>query len=240
MSQSYYPDDFGLNVSRGVVKGTSHVHKFGAVPSLGNGVTSTVWDEGTLYPWSAFDTANTATVTAAASTADDGKIVTVQGLDDNYEFVQEDIVVSNAGTTGTVEFKRINRAFISTGSENTDDIDITVNGDIVALILAEQAQTLMSVYTVPANSKLYMTKLSASSDASASLFVYKKFPGEDAFRIAHTGELFSGVYDYDFQFPLEIGATADIDLRAASKVGSGNARITTAFCALLIEDGLGS
>lgn len=239
MSQSYYPDDFGLNVSRGTVKGTSHVHKFGAVPSLGNGVTSTVWDEGTLYPWSAFDTANTATVTADAATADNGKIVTVQGLDDNYEFVEEDIAVSNVGVTGSVEFKRINRAFVSSGTDNTDDINISVNGDTVALILADQGQTLMSVYTVPANSKLYMTTLSASADGSASLFVYKKFPGEDAFRIAHTGELFGGLYEYNFKFPLEIAATTDIDIRASSKVGSGNARITTAFCALLLKDGLG-
>ena len=85
-----------------------------------------------------------------------------------------------------------------------------------------------------------MTKLSASADASASLFVYKKFPSQEAFRIAHTGELFGGIYEYDFQFPLEIAATTDIDIRAASKVGTGNARVTTAFCAVLIEDGLGS
>jgi len=236
---SYYPDDWGINVSRGIVKGTSHIHKFGAVPSLSNASTATVWDEGTLYPWAAFDTANTATITAGDS-GDNGKEITIQGLDQNYEFVEETVSVTDAGVSGSVEFKRINRAFVSTGTHNVDDITIDMNGDTVALITANLGQTLMSVYTVPANTTLYMTKVQASADASASFFVYKKFPSQDAFRIAHTGELFGGLYEYQFEYPLKVAATTDIDIRATSKAGSGNSRITTSFCALLIEDGLGS
>lgn len=236
MSQSYYPDDFGLNVARGVVKGTSHLHKFGAIPSLSNNTTATIWDGANVYPWSAFDTANTASVSSDNSN-DNTKVVTVQGLDDNYEFVEEQITIPS---TGSVSFKRINRAFISSGTTNEGEISIDVNSTTVAAILDDLGQTLMSVYTVPANTTLYMTKLVVSADASATIFMYKKFPTEEAFRIAHTGELFSGLYEYHFDFPLAVPATTDIDLQATSKSGGGNARITASFDALLIEDGLGS
>ena len=240
MVASYWPDDFGLNVSRGAIKGTSHIHKFGAVPALANGSEATVWDGGVIYPWSAYDVANTAVV-AAVDTNDNGKTITVQGLDQNYDFVEEDFVVSSSGaTTGSVQFKRINRAFVSAGATNEANIDINYDGTLVARILADRGQTLMSVYTVPRNHKLYMTRLHASADGSSSIFMKKKFPGQDAFRIAHTGELFGGSYEYEFDFPLAVDGQSDIDIRAESKVGSGNARVTAAFCGLLIKDGLGT
>lgn len=239
MAAGYYPDDFGLNVARNVVKGTSHLHKFGAVPALANGSEASVWDAGVLYPWSSFNVANTAVV-SIVDDDDNGKTVTVEGLDQNYLFTSEDFVVSNnAVTTGTVEFKRINRAYISAGTDNTANVDITYNSSVVARILATRGQTLMSVYTVPDNCTMYMTKIQASADGSSSLFLKKRFPGQDAFRIAHTGELQGGNYEYEFDVPLSIEARTDIDVRAESKVGSGNARVTAAFCALIIKDGLG-
>ena len=239
MTAGYYPDDFGLNVARGVVKGTSHIHKFGAVPALANGAEGTIWDGGVLYPWTAYDVANTAVI-SIVDDDDNGKTVTVEGLDQNYVFATEDFVVSNnAVTTGAVEFKRINRAYISAGTDNAANVDITYNSTVVAKILASRGQTLMSVYTVPDGSTMYMTKIQASADGSSSLFLKKKFPGQDAFRIAHTGELQGGSYEYEFDYPLSIPARTDIDVRAESKVGSGNARVTAAFCGLVIKDGLG-
>lgn len=35
MAATYYPnEDTNLNIARGLVKGTKHIHKFGAVPAM--------------------------------------------------------------------------------------------------------------------------------------------------------------------------------------------------------------
>ena len=40
----YHPtDDLFLNISRGLVRGTSSVHKFGAVNSMSTSTAGTVW-----------------------------------------------------------------------------------------------------------------------------------------------------------------------------------------------------
>lgn len=236
---AYYPDDGDLNIARGIVKGTSHNHKFGAVKSLGTGVTGTIWDvNDVIYPWSAYDTANTAVI-PAVNVGDNGKVVTVQGLDQNYEFAEETFTVSSSGsTTGAVEFKRINRAFISTGADNVANVDITYNGTVVARISEDLGQTLMGVYTVPANTDAFMTHLNASADtADASLFLRRKFDGQESFRIGHVGELSGGIYNYEFKVPLRFPAKTDIDMRATAR--TNNARITTAFCLILLKEGLG-
>ena len=64
MGISHYPTgNLGLNIARGLVKGTTYIHKFGAVPSMSTNTTGTVWDVGdTLYPWSAFASASTLTI----------------------------------------------------------------------------------------------------------------------------------------------------------------------------------
>lgn len=239
MVARYYPDDGDLNIARGIVKGTSHNHKFGAVKSLSTSTTGTIWDvNDTVYPWSAFDTANTAII-PAVDTNDNGKVVTVQGLDQDYEFVEETFTVSSsANTSGSIEFKRINRAFVSTGADNEDDIDVEMNGSVVARISAGLGQTLMGVYTVPANTDAFITHFNASADtADASLFLRRRFDGESAFRIGHVGELSGGTYDYTFKVPLAFPAKTDIDIRATAR--TNNARITTAFCLILVKEGLG-
>ena len=49
---SYYPtENLSLNISRGLVKGTSYVHKFGAVDAMSQNVSGTIWDvDDALYP----------------------------------------------------------------------------------------------------------------------------------------------------------------------------------------------
>ena len=86
MANSYIWDEqFDLNVSRGKVRGASQIHKFGATPSQSNNTTASIWDkEDTLYPWSAFDTPGVL-VAAQVGADDNGKVVTIQGLDENYE-----------------------------------------------------------------------------------------------------------------------------------------------------------
>ena len=238
MAARYYPDDFAINIARGIVKGTSSNHKFGAVPQMSNANTGTIWDiNDTTYPWTAFDIANTAVIPAVDS-GDDGKTITVQGLDQDYNFVEENFVVSDTvSTTGSTQFKRINRAFVSAGADNVANVNITYNSVNVARIGAGNGQTLMSVYTVPAGTDMFLMKFVSSASAEASLFFRRRNLNENAFRIAHTGELVD-FYEYEFEIPLKFEEKTDIDVRATT--GTNNARITCCFDLVLIQQGLGS
>jgi hypothetical protein len=233
----YIEDDF-LSIARGHVKDASHIHKFGAVPAMSQNQTGTVWDvDDTLYPWTAFDTAGVLTI-PAVNAADNGVVVSVFGLDDNFDLVSENFTVSSSGTTtGTQTFKRVYRAFMSDGVTNVGNINIQRGGTTVARITAENGQTLMAIYTVPNGYTGYLLKgqmsCQAGADATGNMFV--RYSGQSAFRIGHSFEVSGagGAYDYDFSVPIQIPSKSDIDIR--SSVRTNNARISSAFDIILFK-----
>jgi hypothetical protein len=233
----YIEDDF-LSIARGHVKDASHIHKFGAVPAMSQNQTGTVWDvDDTLYPWTAFDTSGVLTI-PAVNAADNGVVVSVFGLDDNFDLVSENFTVSSSGTTtGTQTFKRVYRAFMSDGVTNGGNINIQRGGTTVARITAENGQTLMAIYTVPNGYTGYLLKgqmsCQAGADATGNMFV--RYSGQSAFRIGHSFEVSGagGAYDYDFSVPIQIPSKSDIDIR--SSVRTNNARISSAFDIILFK-----
>lgn len=233
----YIEDDF-LSLARGHVKDASHIHKFGAVPAMSQNQTGTVWDvDDTLYPWTAFDTAGVLTI-PAVNASDNGVIVSVFGLDDNFDLVSENFTVSNSGTTtGTETFKRVYRAYMSDGITNVGNINIQRGGTTVARIRAGSAQTLMSIYTIPNGYTGYLLKgqmsCQAGADATGNMFV--KYYGQSAFRIGHSFEVSGagGSYTYDFRVPLQIPSKSDIDIRAS--VRTNNARVSASFDIILFK-----
>lgn len=238
MVASYYPtEDTRLNIARGLVRGTSHIHKFGAVPSMSTNTTGTVWDVGdTLYPWTAFNSGSTLTI--AANVADNGNNVTIYGLDANYNPIEETVTISGGAATTTKTFIRVYRAFCST--QNGYNVDIKVSTTTVARITASLAQTLMSVYTVPAGYTGYLTKgtMSAQAGADATGNMFVRYFGQSSFRVGHSFEVSGGggQYIYDFAVPIAIPEKSDIDVRITTR--SNNGRFTTAFDLLLIKTGL--
>ena len=231
-------DQFPLQVSRGKVKGADQIHKFGAVPSLSINTTGSVWDvDDTEYPWSAFDTAGVLAV-PAVNASDDGKTLLVLGLDENYELTSESFTLSNAGAvTGTQTFKRVYRAYISSGVANVGQVNVTRGGTTVARLIAGAGQTLMAVYTVPAGYTGYMYRgvATAQSGSDATGFMYVRYNSTGAFRVGHTFEISGGgEYDYVFSFPQRMPEKTDIDVRLTTR--SNNGRFTAAFDLLLIKD----
>lgn len=238
MGIAYYPsENLELNISRGLVKGTSHIHKFGAVPTMSTNTTGTVWDiNDTLYPWSAFATASTLTI--AANIADDGKTVTIYGLDADYNFIDETVTIASGAATTTKSFIRVYRAFCS--SQNINNIDIKVSATAVARITAGLAQTLMSVYTVPAGYTGFLTQgtMSAQASADATGNMFARYFGQSSFRVGHSFEVSGtgGQYTYKFAVPLALPEKTDIDVRVTTR--SNNGRYTAAFDMILIKTGL--
>jgi len=245
----YYPtEDTYLNIARGLVKDTTSIHKFGAVPEMSNGTTGTIWDvNDTAYPWSAFDTANTVSIATTASngstvTTDSGLSVTVVGLDENYQDVSETLTISGSTATGSQLFSRVFRAFAIDGSTNTSQIRMSVNATEVARINIGLAQTLMSVYTIPAGYIGYLTQgiasIESGGDATINMFI--RYFGQQSFRVGHSGEVVGtgGPYNYKFTVPIAIPEKSDIDVEAT--VRSNNSRVTAAFDIVLIKNPIGS
>lgn len=236
-----WDENFELNVARGKTRGASTLHKFGATPTQSTNTTATVWDKpDTLYPWSAFNTAGVL-VAAQANASDNGKQVTLIGLDANWNQVSEVFTLSSSGTvTGTQVFKRVFRAYISSGAENVAQVSFSRGGTEVLRITAGLGQTLMAVYTIPAGytGYLYQGVCSAQAGADATGYMKFRFTDETAFRVGHTFEVSGdgGEYFYKFAFPIQMPEKTDIDVRLTSR--SNNGRYTAAFDMLLIKNEL--
>lgn len=233
-------DQFQLQVARGKVKGSIPVHKFGAIASLSNNTTGTVWDvNNTLYPWSAFDTPGVL-VAAQANASDNGKVIKVIGLDENWEEIEENFTLSSAAAvTGTKTFRRVYRAFIIGGTTNVDTVNVSRGGTVVLSIRPDMGQTLMCIYTIPNGYTGYLYKgvctTQVGADASGFMYVRYNTIGQ-AFRVGHTFEVNGGggEYEYNFAFPVAIPQHSDIDVRVATR--SNNGRFTAAFDLLLIKN----
>ena len=233
----YLSDDIRLRVSKGHVKQASVVHKFGASPEISTAQTATIWDvPDAEYPWDAFTSASTVTVDAA-DVSDVGSVITVVGLDANYNEIQEDITLAvQTGNAGSVSFKRVFRAFVASGTgTNVGNVDVKVATDIVARIRAGKGQTLMSVYTVPAGKTAYIYKSATTVQANADVTLQMmQRPDGGVFRIAHQAEVSPNGYEYEFSFPMKLPEKTDIDVRA--RANTNNVRCTAVFDLLLIEE----
>lgn len=238
---NYFFNDERMNIARGLLKGVSDTHKFGAVPAMSQNQTGTVWDiNDTVYPWSAFSSASAVTLDRA-NAGDAGKTITIEGLDANYESVTDTCVLTNATgntTTSGTTFIRVFRAYVSAGADNLGNIDIKVSTTVVARITATKGQTLMAIYTIPAGYTGYLIQgtgtVQSGADATGNIFV--RYFGQDAFRIGHSFEVSGagGQYMYEFSVPRVIPEKSDIDVRAS--VRSNNARFTAAFDIILKQN----
>ena len=226
-----------FQLARDLVRGASSVHKFGAVPQMSINTTGTCWDKNdTLYPWSTLTSASVLTA-QAVNASDNGKILTIEGLDANYAPQTDTITLSSSGTASTTkQFLRVYRGYISTGTNNVGVIDVRIGATTVLYINIGLAQTLMMIYTVPADKQLLLTKVACTSQASAdaSGFFYIRYFGETAFRIQHTFEV-SGAdgYEYEFSTPFAVPEKSDIDVRITTR--SNNGRYTAAFDGVLVD-----
>ena len=228
-----------LAIAKGEVNGYSSEHKFGAVPAMSQNQTGSIWDvNDTTYPWSSWSTAGTVDI-PAVNASDNGKKITIVGLDADYNAQSEEITVSSAGlVTSTNSYIRLFRAYVSEGISNVADIDIEKSSVIVLRINANQGQTLMAIYTVPSGYTAYLMQLTAtcegSADATGSMYI--RYPNPAAFRIGHSFEFTGagGQYMYEFAVPRVIPEKSDIDVRGT--VRSNNARLTAAFDMILVQN----
>lgn len=218
MGASRYLQNEGIWIARGEIKNTSHINKFGFTGTDVNG-TATVYDaNGTtaLYPYPSDG------VVSITSGANSGAAVEVQGLDATYRPVTENI---NIGSTGSVTFSRVFRARM-VDTLNTANVVINVGGNLAATILANNGQTLMAVYTVPAGKTAYLVKFQGSMDKQNASVKFKLFarPSGGAFNLkGQWGTQGGNSVNYDYPVPLEFTEKTDlkVDVTTGAAVGCG-------------------
>jgi len=212
MAVSQYLEHLGIQIASGLVINTSHVNKFGYNPSL-SGSLQTVTDIGGVYSY--IQTAGPATVTGAS---DAGAVINVQGLNENYDLINENITVGNTSTNSFIRVFRARVVSLTTGDVNVGNITVTVDGAIRATILAGTGQTLMALYTIPRNTTGYLVKFQGSVAKSQEI-VFKLFSrkiDEGAFNLKGQFGTFASPITYDYPVPLLFEEKTDIEVRAVA------------------------
>jgi|SRR6056300_257092 UDP-N-acetylenolpyruvoylglucosamine reductase len=222
-------------IAAGGLAGYTGVHKYGAVFGTALSTFSTVWTAAdtsatALYNWGH----GAGTLSVVSTSGSDVTDVTIQGLDANYEFVEETFTLTGTTpVTGSTSFTKVNRAFMQTET-NVGKIQASIGGVVVTEIGADFGQTLQCFYTIPAGKTGYMTNInaSASKNQSTDLFLYQR-PFGGAFRVVSTISLNQSNQSIDFPVPLKFTEKTDIDLRVQ---GSSNATISVDFTIILVDN----
>ena len=205
------------------------IHKFGQNLALSS-TPETIWSAGGLYPWSALASAQTLYV--LSTSASDTGTLEIQGLNTNYELLTETVTMTGqTAVTTSTPFLRVFRCIYRASTTNVGTITVrTVSGSgtVVAQVDAEQAQTLMGVYTIPAGHRAFLNVLTAgvgkNDDASVALY-YRPF-GE-VFQIQSQIKVYQNTFSENFTIPLFMPQKADIDVRATTT--SSNSACSVSF-----------
>ena len=232
-------EPYELQVVKGQIVGASSVNKFGTNPAIST-TEETIWENGGNITWpaTAFTAYIVSTDAADASAGTGARVVTVQGLDSDYNF--QTVSVTLGGTTavtisGANPWLRIDRAFVTssgTGGGAAGTITIQdVGATVVYANLGLGNQTQMAVYTVPAGHTLYLDQITftaavSTGTNSAVVKLDTRDFGSNTFRTRYIADLQSGELINSLQYPLALPEKTDIEARA---VVSGQSAAVSAF-----------
>lgn len=160
--QKTFTTPYGIALRKNLYDGVSGIDKFGYLPTATTSF-KTVWDGDNIYTY--LSAATTMNVVSSVGATDDGKEITIEGLDANYDVITETVTLggdSAGGTATTQEFLRVYRAFVANGTSVTGTISIQQDGVAYAKILPDYQQTLMAVYTIPRGKVGYIVSANIS------------------------------------------------------------------------------
>jgi len=224
------------------------IDKSGATENLGTtaATMSTVWSGTGLYPWATFTGAG-AKLYIKSLTNDpkvQGKSVTIEGLDSNYDILLETVTLHPTDTTTAVSttnnFYRINRIYLSGANTNNlpHDYDIEVrygssSGTLVSKFTAPWGRGQNCFYTVPRGYEAFVLSINGNSgkmdEITSSLWFH---PYGGTWTLQKSFKFISGTFDHNFRTPLRITEKSDIEIRAFALVESS--RIGTEFQLLIL------
>ena len=246
-------EPFELQVARGQVAWHYDVHKFGFNPDIDDAL-ETVWAQGGLYSYLAAATQ----LSVSSSSTDDtsagtgARTVTLSGLDANYSEISETVTLNGqTAVTTTNSYLRIFRMVVNSagsGGENagviyagTGTVTSGVPANKYATIAIGDNQTLMAIWTVPANHTAYLLQ----TDVTVATTQNNKYctaslvarPYGEVFQVKDRFVKAESQTTLTYSLPLEFEEKTDIEYRAIGDSAGADIAISAAFEIVYIWNG---
>jgi hypothetical protein len=246
-------EPFELQVARGQVAWHYDVHKFGFNPDIDDSL-ETVWAQGGLYSYLAAATQ----LSVSSSSTDDtsagtgARTVTLSGLDANYSEISETVTLNGqTAVTTTNSYLRIFRMVVNSagsGGENagviyagTGTVTSGVPANKYATIAIGDNQTLMAIWTVPANHTAYLLQ----TDVTVATTQNNKYctaslvarPYGEVFQVKDRFVKAESQTTLTYSLPLEFEEKTDIEYRAIGDSAGADIAISAAFEIVYIWNG---
>lgn len=244
-------DALGLEVARGKVIGVLPVEKFGINGDADTGAEEDIWEIGGDYTFST--TADIDSI-SSSNAGDTGNVI-VEGLDENWDFVQQTVVLTGQTTaTLTTPLIRFFRAWNDSATDLQGTVYIYINGATVSAgvptvqteirgSLNSDNQTLMTIYSVPAGHTLFiisyygdMLKQVASAGGEYDLRT-REFG--KVFRTRHHRGLINtgtSALPHRFEFPIKVNEKGDVKMTISTT--ANDVRVSAGFAGYLIDNNL--
>ena len=209
-----------VEIARGRFHGP--MRKFGNNPNAGTG-EETLWDGSSLYTYMSAAGALTIVSGEAAdkgvATASTGaRTAEVQGLDENYVLQTETVTLNGTdAVTLTKTWIRVFRVKVLTagsGRKNAGIIQVKSGSTVVAQIAVGKNQTLMALFTVPANSVGYIEDIyfGNASNKVVEAYLYVR-PFGQVFQVKRVFHLYREPFQYKYAIPFKVEPMSDIEIR---------------------------
>ena len=231
-------EPFDLQVARGQVYGHSVLNIYGYQASVGTSFVP-VWEGNSSYtfPSSAIQMHLVSSVNTGA---DATSLITINGLDANYNQISENIKLNGTTAVTTVKsYFRINSMAVASGAP-TGNITLKDTSDttLYAEIAAGNGRTLMGIYTVPAGYTFYLSRIDINTSLNANpagFATYQNYQTNSAGVSSVTVVApFTNNYHTQRVMPRLVSEKTDIQLQA--KVSTGTAALTVSQEGYLIKN----
>jgi hypothetical protein len=238
----------GAAVTEANVLNAYLIDKSGATETLGTtpATMTTVWGGSGLYPWTTF-TGTGAKIYIKSVTNDpkvQGKSVTIEGLDSNYDILIETVTLHATDTTTPVStvnnFYRTNKMYLSGANTNSLPHDYNIelrygssSGTLIGQMNAPWGRGQNCFYTVPRGYEGFVLSINGNSgkaDEITSSLWFHSYGG--TWTLQKSFKFISGMFDHNFRTPLRITEKSDVEIRAYALVESS--RIGTEFQMLVL------
>ncbi len=252
-----YDIEQGTSVAEGKVSGTSYIHKFGYASDVDTSDDIVpVWDGSGVYSSGAsrkYNFSSSADIDTISSSDDrDSQVVEVQGLDADYNFIEQEVTlvgqtkatlatplvrVFRMKNLGSADIRGFVTFYVNTPASAGQPIDKTKSR---AIINKDENQTLMAIYTVPAGYTGYITATSLDmqdrGDIRATVRLRTRvlggvFQTKDKFNLSARGSSHMGTV---IQPPTPISEKTDVLLDV--EVSSNNSAVGARFTIILKEN----
>jgi hypothetical protein len=246
-------EPFELQVARGQIAWHYDVHKFGFNSDIDDSL-ETVWAQGGLYSYLAAATQ----LSISSSSTDDtsagtgARTVTLSGLDADYNEISETITLNGQTAVNTTNsYLRIFRMVVNSagsGGENagviyagTGTVTSGVPANKYATIAIGDNQTLMAIWTVPANYTAYLLQ----TDVTVATTQNNKYctaslvarPYGEVFQVKDRFVKAESQTTLTYSLPLEFEEKTDIEYRAIGDSAGADIAISAAFEIVYIWNG---